>query len=111
MPAVVLFSAFLGVSLIGSPDKQPLIDVFAVAEKAMARVMKLIARLTPFGLFSITATAAGTLSLEELRRLQVYLLAYIAVSLLLSLWVLPGLVSALTPIPYRRVLAGRVTRS
>jgi Na+/H+-dicarboxylate symporter/ABC-type amino acid transport substrate-binding protein len=104
VPAVVLFSAFLGVSLIAVPDKQPLIDVFAVAEKAMARVMKLVARLMPLGLFFITATAAGTLSLEELRRLQVYLLAYIAVSLLLSLWILPGLVSALTPIPYRMVL-------
>jgi len=39
VPAVVLFSAFLGVSLIAMPDKQPLLDVFAVAEKAMARVM------------------------------------------------------------------------
>ena len=67
VPAVVLFSAFLGVSLIAVPDKQPLIDVFAVAEKAMARVMKLVARLMPLGLFFITATAAGTLSLEELR--------------------------------------------
>jgi len=98
VPAVVLFSAFLGVSLIAVPGKQPLLDVFAVAEKAMARVMKLVARLMPLGLFFITATAAGTLSLEELRRLQVYLLAYIAVSLLLSLWILPGLVAALTPI-------------
>ena len=104
VPAVVLFSAFLGVSLIAVPGKQPLLDVFAVAEKAMARVMKLVARLMPLGLFFITATAAGTLSVEELRRLQVYLLSYIAVSLLLGLWVLPGLVSALTPIPYRMVL-------
>ena len=60
VPAVVLFSAFLGVSLIAVPDKQPLLDVFAVAEKAMARVMKLVARLMPLGLFFITATAAGT---------------------------------------------------
>jgi Na+/H+-dicarboxylate symporter/ABC-type amino acid transport substrate-binding protein len=104
VPAVVLFSAFLGVSLIAVPDKQPLLDVFAVAEKAMARVMKLVARLMPLGLFFITATAAGTISVEELQRLQVYLLSYIAVSLLLGLWILPGLVSALTPIPYRAVL-------
>ena len=104
VPAVVLFSAFLGVSLVAVPEKQPLLDVLAVAEKAMTRVMKLVARMMPFGLFFITATAAGTLSVEELRRLQVYLFSYIAVSLLLSLWVLPGLVSALTPIPYRMVI-------
>ena len=30
-----------------------------------------------------------------------YLVSYVGVSLLLSLWVLPGLVAALTPVPYR----------
>lgn len=35
---------------------------------------------------------------EQLGRLQIYLVTYVAVALLLSLWVLPGLVAALTPI-------------
>ena len=48
---------------------------------------------------------AGTLSVEELERLQVYLVSYVGISLLLSLWVLPGLVAALTPVPYRAVLS------
>jgi ABC-type amino acid transport substrate-binding protein len=38
------------------------------------------------------------LSLEQLERLQVYLIVYVLVALLVSLWVLPGLVAALTPI-------------
>ena len=62
-------------------------------------------RLTPYGLFAIAAMAAGTLSLEQLGRLQVYLVAYVAVALLVSLWVLPGLVAALTPIRARDVLS------
>ena len=37
-------------------------------------------------------------------RLQVYLVAYVAVALLVSLWVLPGLVGALTPIRARDIL-------
>ena len=37
-------------------------------------------------------------------RLQIYLVAYVAVALLVSLWVLPGLVAALTPIRARDVL-------
>ena len=61
-------------------------------------------RLTPYGLFAIAANAAGTLSLEQLSRLQIYLVAYVAVALLVSLWVLPGLVAALTPIRARDVL-------
>ncbi len=48
---------------------------------------------------------SGTLSIDELARLQVYLVSYVGIALLLSLWVLPGLVAALTPIPYRALLS------
>jgi ABC-type amino acid transport substrate-binding protein len=56
-------------------------------------------------MFAIAAVAAGTLALEDVERLQVYLVSYVGVSLLLSLWVLPGLVAALTPVPYGALLA------
>jgi ABC-type amino acid transport substrate-binding protein len=62
-------------------------------------------QLTPYGLFAIAATTAGTLSLEQLGRLQVFLVAYVGVALLVSLWVLPGLVAALTPIRMRDMFA------
>ena len=105
VPAVVLFSVILGVALIGMAQKHRLIDVLTVAGDALARVARLISRLTPVGLFAISASAAGTLDLEQVERLQIYLVAYAATALLLALWVLPGLVAALTPIGYRQVLA------
>ena len=98
VPAVVLFSVVLGVALIGVERKQVLLDVLAVVSDALARATRFVVKLTPYGLFAIAATAAGTLSLEQLGRLQVYLVAYVGVALLVSLWVLPGLVAALTPI-------------
>src|SRR6187200_1926990 len=79
VPAVVLFSVILG--------------VLQVARDAISRATRLVTRLTPYGLFAIAANAAGTLNLEQLSRLQVYLVAYVAVALLVSLWVLPGLVA------------------
>jgi Na+/H+-dicarboxylate symporter len=108
VPAVVLFSVILGVALIGMGERQRLIEVLTVAGNALGRVARLISRLTPVGLFAISASAAGTLDLEQVQRLQVYLVAYAATALLLSLWVLPGLVAALTPIGYRQIFA--VTR-
>ena len=45
------------------------------------------------------------MSLEQLGRLQVYLVTYVLVALLVSLWVLPGLVAALTPIRVRDIFA------
>ena len=98
VPAVVLFSVVVGVALIGVERKEPLMDVLRIATQAVSRATRFILRLTPFGLFAIAASATGTLSLEQLGRLQVYLVTYVAVALLFSLWVLPGLIAALTPI-------------
>jgi Na+/H+-dicarboxylate symporter/ABC-type amino acid transport substrate-binding protein len=98
VPAVVLFSVIVGVALIGVERKQVLIDVLQVAIDAVSRATRAIVRLTPYGLFAIAASAAGTLSLEQLGRLQIYLVAYVTVALLVSLWVLPGLIAAVTPI-------------
>ena len=105
VPAVVLFSVVLGVALIGVERKQVLLDVLRVASEAVARATRLAVRLTPYGLFAIAANEAGTLDLAQLGRLQVYLVAYVAVALLVGLWVLPGLIAALTPIRLREIFA------
>ena len=102
VPAVVLFSLILGIALIGVERRERLLDVLQVAKDAISAATRFVTRLTPYGLFAIAANAAGTLGLEQLGRLQIYLVAYVAVALMLSLWVLPGLVAALTPIRAQR---------
>jgi Na+/H+-dicarboxylate symporter len=104
VPAVVLFSAVLGIALMGVNGKERLIDWLQLVERALARANRLVVRLTPLGLFAIAAHTAGTLDLGQVARLRVYLIAYGAMALLLALWVFPGLVACLTPIPARRVL-------
>ena len=105
VPAVVLFAIILGVAVIGLERKAVLLDVLKVAGDALSRATRFIVRLTPFGLFAIAATAAGTLSVEQMGRLQIYLVAYVGIALLVSLWVLPGLVAALTPIRARDIFS------
>jgi Na+/H+-dicarboxylate symporter/ABC-type amino acid transport substrate-binding protein len=104
VPAVVLFSVFLGIALIGVERKQILLDVLAVAKEGLSNATKFIVTLTPYGIFAIAANTAGTLNLEQLGRIQVYLITYVLTALLVALWVLPGLVAALTPFRYRDVL-------
>ena len=99
VPAVVLFSVVVGVALIGVERKAALLDVLQVVSEAVSRATRLVSRLTPYGLFAIAATAAGTLNVEQLGRLEIYLVTYAAIALLVALWALPGLVAALTPIP------------
>ncbi len=108
VPAVVLFSVLVGVALIRVPRKQILLDVLRVASDAVSHATRLTVTLTPIGLFAIAAAAAGTLDVEQLGRLQVYLAAYVSIGLLVSLWVLPGLIAALTPVRMGEIF--RLTR-
>jgi Na+/H+-dicarboxylate symporter/ABC-type amino acid transport substrate-binding protein len=105
VPAVVLFSVFVGLALIGVEKKQPLLDVLNSATHALRRIAKFIVGLTPFGIFAIAGHTAGTIDLESVQRIEVYLVAYVAFTLLFALWVLPGLVAALTTIGARESLS------
>lgn len=104
VPAVVLFSIVLGAALVGLEQRERLLDVLAVVRTAISRAARMVTRLTPYGLFAIAAHASGTLDVQQLQRLQIYLVIYVAVAMLVSLWVLPGLVAALTPIRARDML-------
>jgi Na+/H+-dicarboxylate symporter/ABC-type amino acid transport substrate-binding protein len=104
VPAVVLFSALLGIALMGVEGKEKLLEPLTTVERALARANRLVARLTPIGLFAIAGYTAGTMDLGQVTRLRVYQLSYAGMALLLALWVFPGLVACLTPIPARRVL-------
>ncbi len=104
VPAIVLFSIAMGLALIGVPGKDRLLPNLQVIENALMRIAGMVARAAPLGVFALVADAAGTMEVESLGRAQVYVLLYIGTALVLSLWVLPGLVSVLTPLPFRRVL-------
>lgn len=105
VPAVVLFSVVIGAALIGVEQKATLLDVLRTAAIVISRATRAVVSLTPYGLFAIAAVAAGTLTLEQLQRIQVYLLTYVAIALIVAIWLLPGLVSALTGIPIRTIFS------
>jgi Na+/H+-dicarboxylate symporter len=104
VPAVVLFSILMGIALISVKDKSSVLPIFDGISDALAHVNALVVQLTPFGIFAIAAAAAGTLTIEELGRIQVYLVTYVGLSLVITFWIFPGLVAAVSGIPYREVL-------
>jgi len=104
VPAVVLFSIALGVALIGVPNKEKVLDGMGLLIDTLIRIANFVVKLTPLGVFAIMASSAGTMSFAEFQRLEVYIYSYVAISLVMSLWVLPALVTALTPLTYREVV-------
>src|SRR5262245_25969752 len=105
VPAVVLFSIALGVALMGIGGKEPVLDQLRVLAKALARISGTVAKLTPIGVFAVTASAAGTLTLEDLGRIEAYLILLIGMALFLVFWIFPMVLSVLTGLRYRAILS------
>ncbi len=104
VPGLVLFSSAVGVALIGVPEKAPLLSSLLSLERAVVRVTQLVLSLTPYGVFAISASVAGTMSLESLSRLEIYFVIFGAAALLLAFVVIPLAVAALTPFGWRQVV-------
>ena len=105
VPAVVLFCICLGVALIGVAQKERVIEPLRVMLDAMSKVTLFVAQLSPYGVFVIAATAAGTITLDQIGRLQGYMIIYAAAALILSFVALPLAVTAMTPFGYREILS------
>ena len=104
IPSVVLFSIATGLALITVEKKQELLKTLDTLADALLKITQFVAKLTPFGVFAIAANAAGTLPLEAFQRLQVYILIQAAIALILSFWVVPRLITVLTPLKYKDII-------
>ncbi|MDJ0900223.1 MAG: cation:dicarboxylase symporter family transporter [Xenococcus sp. MO_188.B8] len=97
VPSIVVFSIAVGIALIGIPKKQALLEPFEILSQALTKVTKTLTKIAPIGVFAITANAAGTMKFEELAQLQGYFIIQTIAFILLTFWLLPSLVAALTP--------------
>lgn len=105
VPAVVLFSVCVGAAVMTLAERGAVVRSMSLVTEALGRVNGFLVKLTPFGVFAIMAHTAGTMRLEELQRLQVYLLIYSVSTVVLGLVVLPGIVAGMTSFGYRQILS------
>src|SRR6185503_9200236 len=105
VPAVVVFSVLLGIALLGLPEKARILGPLRLVNETLAQAGRLLVSLTPIGIFAMAGHAAGTLRMEEFGRLQAFMLLWIGLSTILTLWILPGLVSAVTGLSFARILS------
>ncbi len=103
VPAIVLFSIFLGVALITVSQKEAFILSMQNLSDALMKMASAVAKSAPIGIFALSAAAAGTLHVEEFSRLQVYLEVYLAAWLILAFFTLPMLVARATPFSYSEI--------
>ena len=104
VPAVVIFCLFYGVAIQGIQNKAGLLDALDVIRRASAIIWKWVVRIAPFGVFAMFADLAGSVQVELLGSILLYLLMFVGGSLIVAFWVIPALISALAPVEYRNLL-------
>jgi Na+/H+-dicarboxylate symporter/ABC-type amino acid transport substrate-binding protein len=105
VPAVVLFSIFMGIGLSGIKNKEVLLKNLDVITAALNQINKMVVKLTPIGVFAIAAYNAGTMTVGELQRLYAYVIIYTLAVLLLGFYWLPLVISATTGIKPKQLFS------
>jgi len=104
VPAIVVFSILFGLALINVKNKERVLDLLSTVGDGLMEITGFVGKIAPYGVFAITASAAGTIDIADLGRLQVYIAVYVAIALILSLWLIPGLIAMLTPLKFGAIL-------
>ncbi|WP_065204419.1 cation:dicarboxylate symporter family transporter [Shewanella woodyi] len=107
VPAMVVFSIAMGLALIGmeGEHKQQILTFMHTSGEIFSRITRGLVKVLPIGIFAMSASAAGTMGVDEFASMQVYLISYFVLCLLLTFWILPWIVSSLTPITFHQALS------
>jgi Na+/H+-dicarboxylate symporter/ABC-type amino acid transport substrate-binding protein len=104
IPAVVVFSLFLGIALVNVKNKEHLLNPALVMLNALSKITKSIVVYLPVGIFAISAASAGTTQAEDFAKLEIYFIVYVLTATVLSFWIIPFFVSAITPFKYGDII-------
>jgi Na+/H+-dicarboxylate symporter/ABC-type amino acid transport substrate-binding protein len=105
VPAIVFFSVFLGIALLSVEGKEPFLSVLSVLAKGLTQMTRMVIKTAPIGVFALTASFVGSISFEQLQRLQVYFVCYLLATSVLTFWVLPMIVTCFTGFTFKDVLS------
>jgi Na+/H+-dicarboxylate symporter/ABC-type amino acid transport substrate-binding protein len=103
-PAVVIFSAAIGIVLQTMKDRESVLNLVEPLRKLFSTILSsVINHVTPIGIFAVTANAVGNAESMEFQRL-LGLVALYAVSLsVIALVVLPGVLISFTRFCYKDI--------
>lgn len=104
IPSVVVFSVFIGIGLMGIPQKERTLESLESLQQSVANVSSLVMKFAPIGVFCIAYRAAATIDSSDLNGLMVYVVTSAALVLFLSFAVLPAIVAIFTPFSYRQII-------
>ena len=104
VPAVVVLAILFGVALQSLPNKDGFMNTLDLIKKAGVRIWGWIVYLAPPAVFAMFAETAGTIRIEALDIMLLYLGLFMIGSFLLAFWILPGIIASLVPESYHEIM-------
>lgn len=104
VPAITVFCICVGVALITIKKKNTILDQLEIFRQTLSNVNAGIVKLTPIGTFALLANLTGTIAIDELAHMHVYLFTIITMALLLTFCVFPLLIMTFTELKYRQIM-------
>jgi Na+/H+-dicarboxylate symporter/ABC-type amino acid transport substrate-binding protein len=104
VPAITVFSICIGVALITIRKKAVILQDLEIFRETLSKVNGGIVKLTPIGTFALLANLTGTITIDEIAHMQVYLFTTVTMALLLTFCVFPLLVMTFTELKYRQIM-------
>lgn len=104
--AVVVFSMFVGIAILGMKKKKPesaniLIDFINASHDVVIRMVKMVLRLTPYGVFALMTIFASTSNFAEIGVLVKFVIvSYVALGLMFVIHLIIVALFGFSPIIY-----------
>ena len=104
IPAIVVFCLLIGFSLTADKNSWPILSSLKVLQGAVTRITGALSMTFPIGIFIITAETYGSMTIEGFLQLQVYIISLAVAAILLTLGILPLLITCFTTFRYRDII-------
>lgn len=104
VPAVVIFCILFGIMLQRVSKERFLFNFLDTISQACLEYWNLLIIFAPIAAFIALGEIAGTIRFEQLQDLSEYIILFYTGTLLLTFWLLPGIISSLTDLNYRDIL-------
>lgn len=104
IPAVVLFIILFGLATQAVRQKKTFLDVLSTVSQVSLGFWKILLKFAPIAVFSLLASIFGTIQSSQFLSLGAYIILFYFGTFLLGIWIIPGIISSLTSIPYRHLM-------
>ena len=104
VPSIAIFGLIVGVALMLIEKKEPLLSIVERGDGVIEKILQGLAIVSPIAVFAHISVTVGTVELTDLNKIGFYVIVFILITLLTTFWMLPVLLSSLTPLSYREAL-------